>query len=175
MPSQTIKRTMEQRRALIAECKRRMQAGEKVTDICDALQIPQKTFQRWAKVHGFRRGDIDPASPLARTRAPAGPTPATSSGRYMRGEGTGRPRSGGRQKFLSPEEEAHFATNLNLAWLVAQRAKAMGDRERCAAIFKAATGRILTETNFRTLWELAVKDPKFDWAAFEHECMAAVG
>ena len=129
-------------------------------------------FTNGRRSMAFAAGISHPEDPRARIRVAPGPSPSTSSGRYMRGEGLGRPRSGGRQKLLSPEEEAHFAGNLNLAWLVAQRAKAMGDRAYCAAIFKAATGRTLTETNFQTLWEVAVKDPGFDWGAFEHECMA---
>ena len=172
MPTQTIKRTMEQRRALIAECRRRMEAGEEIKSICAALQIPRGTFYKWSKIHGFRRGDIDPDDPRARIRVAPGPSDGTSSGRYMRGEGLGRPRSGGRQSLLTEEEQTHFADNLNLAWLVAQRAKAMGERDRCAAIFRAATGQTLTDSNFLSLRDKAMSDPSYDWGAFQHECMA---
>ena len=172
MPTQTIKRTMEQRRALIAECKRRMEAGEKVKDICAALQIPQKTFQRWAKVHGFRRGDIDPENPRARTRTHPGPSAGTSSGLYLRGGSRPRPEGAGRKSLLTKDEQAHFAANPHLAWLVAQRAEAMGDRAYCAAIFKAATGQTLTVTNFDSLMHVAKTHPDYDWGAFGHECMA---
>ena len=76
------------------------------------------------------------------------------------------------KSLLTKDEQAHFAANPHLAWLVAQRAEAMGDRARCAAIFHAATGQRLTATNFDSLMHVAKKHPDYDWGAFGHECMA---
>ncbi len=172
MPHQTIKRTMDQRRALIAECRRRMQAGEEIKAICTALQINIKTFHKWAKIHGFRRGDIDPDHPRARSRLPPGPSAHTSSGLYMRGEGLGRARSGGRQAVLSPEAEAHFLAHQAEGYLVAVRAEAMGDHRLVNAISKLLRRVKSRGTDMLRLREIAMEDPAYDWGAFQHECMA---
>ena len=173
MPTQTIKRTMAQKRALIAECRRRMEAGEEIKSICAALQINIKTFQSWAKIHGFRRGDVDPGNPRARTTTPPGPRDKTHTGTYLRGEGL--PRSNnpkGRAPTLSPEAEAHFLAHPADAWLVAKRAEAMGDHALANAICKLLRRAKTRETDMARLMEIAREDPDYDWGAFGHECMA---
>ena len=172
MPEQHINRSMAQRRALIAECRRRMEAGETTSSIIAALQIPKATFYKWAKIHGFRRGDLNPDDPRARTRAPAGPSSGTSSGRYLRGEGLGRPRSGGRQAALTPEEAAHFKANPAEAHLEALRARDRGDLSRIDAISRLMKKEKSREGDIDKLEEIAKADPNYVWSAYEHECMA---
>lgn len=171
MPNQTHKRSIEQRRALMAECKRRMEAGEKIKDICAALQIPKSTFYRWSKTEGFRRGDVDPAHPTARTRSPAGPSASTSSGLYMRGGANARPARSGRKAQLTPEEIAHFRANPAEAHLEAQRANGRGNYARVDAIAKVMKQEKSRDNQMLKLRELAQKDPNYDWGRYEHECM----
>ena len=171
MPAQHIKRTMEQRRALIAECRRRMETGETVKSICAALQLPQKTFHKWAKIHGFRRGDIHPEDPRARSRLPPGPSARTSSGLYMRGASHGKPDGSGRKRLLSAQAEAHFLEHPAEAYLVAQRAEAMGDHALTAAISKLLRQVKTRESDLGRLEQIAKSDPAYDWRMFEAECM----
>ena len=94
------KRPMGVRAALAEEAKRRRMEGESPAAICEALKIGPSTYSRWARLLGFRAVDIDPDDPGARGKGPPGATEAsanwTGSGRYMRREGLGRPKSGGR-------------------------------------------------------------------------------
>ena len=173
MPSQTIKRTMDQRRALIAECRRRRQAGESAKDICAALQINIKTFHKWAKIHGFRLGDLDPGNPRARAALPPGPSAHTSTGRYMRGEGLGRPRSGGRQALLTADEKDCFTKHPSLAATEAQKAMDAGDTARAEAIIKLIRKGQSLARGIDELRSLARQDPDYDHR-YEHY-MATVG
>ena len=162
MPSQTIKRTMEQKRALIAECRRRMEAGEQARSIYTSLQIPRATFYKWSKIHGFRRGDVTPGHPRARTRVAPGPGAGTSSGRYLRGEGLGRPHSGGRRSLITPEEEARFKAHPGEALAEADEAMRTGNTARADAIIKSVRGSKARERGLEELRTLALTDPDYD-------------
>ena len=172
MPAQHIKRSMDQRRALIAECRRRMEAGEEIKSICAALQIPRGTFYKWSKIHGFRRGDVDPDHPRARARDPVGPSKNTSSGLYMRGGSLPRPDGAGRKRVLSPEAEAHFLAHPADAYIVAKRAHAMGDHSLVKAITKLLRQVKSQESDLLRLRSVAQSDPNYDWRSFQAECMA---
>jgi len=104
-------RTIEQKRAVIAEARRRIAAGERSEQVRVSLDVPKTTWSRWSRMMGFRVGDLRPDDPSARALAPAGPGPGTTttSGRYLFGEGLGRPRSGGRKPALSPDAKDALA------------------------------------------------------------------
>ncbi len=57
----------------------RARAGERPADICAALSIPPSTYSRWARLHGFRRGDLFPDDGRARAACAPGPVVAPSS------------------------------------------------------------------------------------------------
>ena len=59
---------MSERRALAGECARRARAGEAPTAIRKDLGISYKAYSRWAKLYGFRQGDLFPDGKRAGAR-----------------------------------------------------------------------------------------------------------
>jgi hypothetical protein len=80
---------MPERRALAGECARRARAGEAPPAIRKALGLSYKAYSRWAKLYGFRQGDLFPDGKRAgaRVSAAAGPGGWIGSGRYTLGLG----------------------------------------------------------------------------------------
>lgn len=85
-----------QRREIAADAERRARAGDSPKQICDALGLAPSTYWRWAKLFGFRRGDLNPADPLARVQLPKGKNGSGANAAFLLDEGLGgRARGGG--------------------------------------------------------------------------------
>lgn len=149
-------RSMGLRQALAEEAMRRRIAGESPAEICAALKINKSTYWRWARMLGFRLRDLEPADPMARGREEAG-TPAswTGSGRYMRGEGLGRPRSGGRVARGTMAQRALWASDPAAALIAVEGALAAGDMELALAVMRARKVRAQLDREVAALRELA--------------------
>lgn len=80
---------IERRRELAAEAEHRARSGETPKQICAALGLTPSTYWRWAKLFGFRRGDLNPADPKSRTRLPKGKGDRGATGAYVLAEGRG--------------------------------------------------------------------------------------
>ena len=80
---------MAERRVLAGECERLARAGREPVQIRKALGISYKAYSRWAKLYGFRQGDLFPDAERAgaRVSAAAGPGGWIGSGRYTLGLG----------------------------------------------------------------------------------------
>lgn len=80
---------MDARRALCAQAEQRARAGEAPVAIRAALGLERGTYARWAKLFGFRAGDLSPSIPQAGAalQHPPGPGGYARSGRFYRGEG----------------------------------------------------------------------------------------
>ena len=80
---------MAERRALAGECERLARAGVEPVQIRTELGVSYKAYSRWAKIYGFRQGDVFPETPRAgaRVRSAAGAGGWVGSGRYTLGLG----------------------------------------------------------------------------------------
>lgn len=81
---------MAERRVLAGECERLAWAGVDPVQIRKQLGVSYKAYSRWAKIYGFRQGDVFPERP--RAGAPvttaAGTGGWVGSGRYTLGLGS---------------------------------------------------------------------------------------
>lgn len=79
--------SLETRRALAAEAERLARAGLAPVEIRARLGVSKRAYSNWAKLHGFRQGDLHPERPRAgaSVACPAGPGGYAGSGQQLLG------------------------------------------------------------------------------------------